>query len=604
MVKQSLYEWCIENNSDLYMEWHPTKNEGLTFKDIGCGSTLKVWWLCSKCGNEWAADPHHRINGRGCPRCGREATIKAHSIPRVGESLADLHPDLVLEWHLSKNGPLSPYDVKPKSGRKVWWHCSKCGFDWQSVIANRSKGVGCPKCTNTLKTSFGEKALFFYTCKLLGADKVISNYKPEGWGGLELDVYIPEYKVAVEFDGPFHGNSETIDRDNRKTELCVDNEINLIRIRYPGLPEISGGTICLMADKTDTSMQSAIIDVLGIISSVIGKELEIDVNLSRDHISILELQRTGWMKRSLTELHPEYLVEWHPSKNGLLRPDNFSYCSNRKVWWICSKCGYEWQAPISHRYRGDGCPECARKIISKARTMPKPGQSFGDLNPELITQWHPVDNGDLTPFDVKPRSSRKVWWHCTKCGNDWEDTVNHRTIGVGCPKCANAKRALQKSIPAPGKSLGDMNPNLAKEWHPNKNSDLTPFNVKTGSSRKVWWSCPKCGHEWSATVSNRTSGRGCPKCKGARISKTKSTPDPGKTLLDMYPDLVKEWHPNKNGDLTPNMVGAGSRRKVWWLCPNCGHEWESRLDHRSKGVGCPICARKKVWETRRKNMGA
>ena len=37
--------------------------------------------------------------------------------------------------------------------------------------------------------------------------------------------------------------------------------------------------------------------------------------------------------------------------------------------------------------------------------------------------------------------------------------------------------------------------------------------------------------------------------------------------LSLYPDLVKEWHPTKNGDLTPNDFTHGSGKKVWWLCP-------------------------------------
>lgn len=38
------------------------------------------------------------------------------------------------------------------------------------------------------------------------------------------------------------------------------------------------------------------------------------------------------------------------------------------------------------------------------------------------------------------------------------------------------------------------------------------------------------------------------------------------------------------------MVLAGSHKKAWWICPeNPEHVWESRIDHRTKGVGCPLC---------------
>ena len=40
------------------------------------------------------------------------------------------------------------------------------------------------------------------------------------------------------------------------------------------------------------------------------------------------------------------------------------------------------------------------------------------------------------------------------------------------------------------------------------------------------------------------------------------------------PDLVKEWHTERNGDLRPSDVTAGSGKKVWWHC-KLGHEWQA-----------------------------
>ena len=36
------------------------------------------------------------------------------------------------------------------------------------------------------------------------------------------------------------------------------------------------------------------------------------------------------------------------------------------------------------------------------------------------------------------------------------------------------------------------------------------------------------------------------------------------------PDLSKEWHPSRNGDLNPRNVPPGSGKKVWWICAE-GH---------------------------------
>ena len=54
------------------------------------------------------------------------------------------------------------------------------------------------------------------------------------------------------------------------------------------------------------------------------------------------------------------------------------------------------------------------------------------------------------------------------------------------------------------------------------------------------------------------------------------------------PDLSKEWHPSRNGDLNPRNVPPGSGKKVWWICAE-GHAWEAAIYSRNRGSGCPFC---------------
>ena len=48
-------------------------------------------------------------------------------------------------------------------------------------------------------------------------------------------------------------------------------------------------------------------------------------------------------------------------------------------------------------------------------------------------------------------------------------------------------------------NLSTKHPNLAEEWHPDRNGDLKPTDFTPGSDEKVWWLCEK-GHEWEATI--------------------------------------------------------------------------------------------------------
>ena len=103
-------------------------------------------------------------------------------------------------------------------------------------------------------------------------------------------------------------------------------------------------------------------------------------------------------------------------------------------------------------------------------------------------------------------------------------------------------------------NLKAVNPGLAAQWHPVKNGDLKPEDVTPGSTKKVWWLCAK-GHEWQSIVYDRTDGNGCPYCSGKNVNKDNC-------LKTRNPSLALQWHPVKNGDLTPEDVTPGSHKKV------------------------------------------
>lgn len=209
-------------------------------------------------------------------------------------------------------------------------------------------------------------------------------------------------------------------------------------------------------------------------------------------------------KKRLIDEYPKLAKEWHPTKNGSLRPENVSTMSGKKVWWKCAKGDdHEWEAVIANRSKGSGCPVCSGLKFTKS-------QSLGVLNPELAKEWHPSKNGDLTPFDVFSSTKQKVWWKCPKgIDHEWEATLNNRSNGKSCPICLGQKVVLSNC-------LATKYPEIAKEWHPIKNKDLTPFDVPPSTARKVWWKCLKHDdHIWQATVNHRTNGTGCPKCNPA-----------------------------------------------------------------------------------------
>ncbi len=315
----------------------------------------------------------------------------------------------------------------------------------------------------------------------------------------------------------------------------------------------------------------------------------------------------------LLTLYPEIAAQWNPTKNGDLTPDKVLAGSHTRVWWLLpyddSDTGkhfdFEWEATVRDRTaKKAGCPFLTGKAL---------WQGFNDLQtkyPEIAAQWHPTKNGDLTPDKVIAESHKKAWWLLPYDDPDtkehfdfeWEAYISSRTSNnLGCPYLAN--KALWPGF----NDLQTKYPEIAAQWHPTKNGDLTPDMVIAGSGKRAWWLLPyddpdtgkHFDFEWETAIFSRTSlHSGCPFLTGNALW-------PGfNDLQTKYPEIAAQWHPTKNGDLTPDRVIAESHKKAWWLLPyddpdtkeHFDFEWEASIGSRTgDNCGCPYLANKALW---------
>ncbi|ADI39231.1 zinc-ribbon domain-containing protein [Waddlia chondrophila] len=554
-------------SENLIREWHPVKNGDMDPNKLFAKSGKRPWWLCNMCGHEWQAPIYHRSNGTACPKCKAKSAWTKHfsSILKSRGCLAEQQPHLVLEWHPTKNGDLSPENVTSSSGKKVWWQCSKGkDHEWEATISNRTKGRGCPICS--------------------GRKVVLSN--------------------------------------------------------------------------------------------------------------------------SLSTTHPKVADEWHPTKNGFLRPSDVTYASHKKVWWLCSK-GHEWIVAVSNRTsRGKSeCPHCLKLVIGQRRiaSLIKRDGSLAERSPEIASQWHPTKNGTHTPSEFTVGSGYRAWWRCSK-GHEWCVPISARK-NHGCPKCTYQTSQLEiriyvelKSIFSkvmwrkrvagrecdifiPGlklafevdgypwhkdredqdklknthfytnditlvrlrderlgttgeydifyrkkeshlqiivrllnyikkefyfsasetknideylskrkivneelfkkilndvwkvpeeESIAHLFPDLVLDWDYKKNSYLAPKSFSPGSEVSVYWKCKNNpSHVWKGKINSRVKSKGCPFCSGKRVSVDNA-------LNTLHPSLALQWDYEKNRPLKPSEVTAGSSKKVWWKC-SCGFSWKASV---------------------------
>ncbi|MBX9940398.1 MAG: zinc-ribbon domain-containing protein [Candidatus Obscuribacterales bacterium] len=264
--------------------------------------------------------------------------------------------------------------------------------------------------------------------------------------------------------------------------------------------------------------------------------------------------------------HPHLTIEWHYKKNRGFGPEDFTSGSDVAPWWRCqTNAKHIWQSSVQLRAsRGHGCPYCSTRRLSPEKTLAR-------LFPAVAKQWHPAKNKKLTPADVAAGSNHLAWWLCPKCGNEWQAAVANRTSGNNCYRCAKNVLDLRNY------------PHALKYFDRKANKGLDPHWLSMHFV--LHWRCPKAkDHVWTQTFTKKCSvARFCPFCSFRKVCKSNC-------LAKLYPEIAKEWHPKKNGKLTPDMVTAQSGTSVFWLCQKCNHTYQNSVHNRTvRNRGCIKC---------------
>ena len=563
---------CIETTHPFILEkWNYNRNQLVTPKDVTAGSNKKVWWVCEK-KHEWKASVTSIVNGGICPVCCGQRVEVGYN------DLASVNPELATEWHPSKNKELLPTQFTTGSSRvKVWWLCQK-GHEYQATIVSRTNGTGCPICEKERKTSFPEQAIFYYLGKITHAqNRYLFN------GKTEIDVYLPEYKIGIEYDGLYyHATTESYMKEKKKDALLLCNGITVIRVKeVKDLSNYQDDEKVIYCRNVGNYiyLKDVIQKIIERIPLLAKNYNKLDIDIDRDAAAIMSQYIQSEKENSLAIKSPEIALEWHPTLNGYVTPQMISYASGRKVWWL-GKCGHTWQMSVDSRNRGFGCPFCSGKRILAG---------FNDLqttHPVLMQEWDYKKNVSITPDAISYGSNKKVWWICNE-GHSYQATPSNRAFGKACPICGKEKRARSRHLNyiANNDCVDITHPHLCDEWNVKLNGDILPSMVTRGSNFKAWWNCEK-GHNYQSTVANRVAGKGCPICSGKKIVSGIND------LVTLNSKLASEWDYDMN-ILDPQNISPNSHKKAYWVCHKCGNKWESQIKSRNAGSGCPRCARQK-----------
>ena len=372
-MRQSLYDHCMATEKKyLLEEWDVEKNLSLTAKDISYGSKQNIWWRCKK-GHSWQARPYSRTSGSGCPYCA------GRKVDAGGTDLRSRFPDLMGEWHPTKNAGISPDQLSPGSHRKVWWRCKK-GHEWQTSIKSRTSGTGCPVCAgrvvisgeNDLATAYPEFIREWDAEKNAPLDpsRLAPGSKRKVWWRCEKG-----HSWQAEIASRVRGSGCPV--CNGKKVIPGENDLAsaFSRIAAQWHPTKNGEL--MPANCTPASNRK----VWWICP--LGHEYQAVIAARAIHGSDCPYCANRKILKGFNDLathEPKIAAQWHPILNGSLAPDMVTVGSCRKVWWRCPE-SHVWSAVIHSRTgkRRCGCPACAG-IIKRSRQARYAAILEGKLN--------------------------------------------------------------------------------------------------------------------------------------------------------------------------------------------------------------------------------
>lgn len=191
----------------------------------------------------------------------------------------------VLEFYSKYKHLYIPISFVTEDGVRlgVWLHDRKIEYENNELSEYRRKKLDMLDETwrvsiNT-KSSFPEQAVLFYIRKVFPSATKYSTKELS-----ELDIYIPELKTGIEYDGPSH--KTRVQGDMKKTEICKKMGIELIRIRDFKLPAINDESYkIILEDDSYAALDGGIKELL---KHLCVFDNSVSVDVKRDYIEIAD----------------------------------------------------------------------------------------------------------------------------------------------------------------------------------------------------------------------------------------------------------------------------------------------------------------------------
>lgn len=436
-----------------------------------CSTKIEV--KCAKCNHIWSAAPNTLIRGHGCPIC-------AHNQKKS-------HQQFVSEMYR-----LNPYieimDEYKTALTLLRVRCTICGYEWDSKPNRLLQGAQCTNCVKP-HTSFMEQFILIAFQDVVGKDLVES--RNTSAIGLELDVYIPKYRFAIEPGTWLYHKDKVATYDLEKRNKCKDAGIRLITIydTYPSEMAPPYDFDCYVFDGfLNEPGYERIIALI--------KELMASVNLDYSNVDWLNIANKAYAAchYNAHETFIMALADVQPNIEVLeeYKGTNIPITVNNRT------CAHSpWNARPYTLLKGIGCPDCGKIIASKTRT--RTAQQFKNEMAQIAPTIEII--GSYT------KVTDRVDVRCIKCNHIWKPVAYSLLSGKGCPHCSAIKGAKTRGNKLAAKTTDQFREELAT-----KNKNIIVLGEYINNKTKLLAECRVCGNKWEVVPASLLNGHGCPIC--------------------------------------------------------------------------------------------
>lgn len=188
--------------------------------------------ICPEHGEFWQRPSNH-LAGKGCQTCKKE---------KISKKLTKTQEQFIKEAREIHGDKYDYSQVKyVDSWTPVTIICPEHGLFYQKPIHHIHHRNGCPKCKLKAQTKVFEKLIAKFPNEniLFEVGKRLLKWL----GKQRLDIYFPDYNIAIEYDGKQHftpvkhfggilGFEKRKTYDKIKEEVCAKNNCHLFRLKY------------------------------------------------------------------------------------------------------------------------------------------------------------------------------------------------------------------------------------------------------------------------------------------------------------------------------------------------------------------------------------